>query len=152
AMRHLADLVVRLEEPLRTTLLLRYDEGLTAEAIARAQEVPAGTVRWRLKVALDRLREGLDERHEGERKRWRGLLAAPGAAFGRRMAASAAGAAQGALLMKKAAAIVDVRAARPARRARAARPARGIRAVPPARARAFTRAARAARPARTSRP
>ena len=55
--RTLTDLVLELEEPYRTTVLLRYREGLTAEAIAKQQGVPAGTVRRRLKTALDRLRD-----------------------------------------------------------------------------------------------
>ncbi|MFT3770549.1 MAG: sigma-70 family RNA polymerase sigma factor [Minicystis sp.] len=53
-----------LEEPFRTTVWLRYHEDLSAAEIARRQGVPAGTVRWRLKVALDRMREDLDRRDE----------------------------------------------------------------------------------------
>ena len=45
-----------LDEPYRTTLLLRYGEMLSSVEIARRQQVPAGTVRWRLKSAVDRLR------------------------------------------------------------------------------------------------
>lgn len=41
-------LVAELDEPIRTTVLLRYFEGLSAAEIARRQAVPAGTVRWRL--------------------------------------------------------------------------------------------------------
>src|SRR5207248_76141 len=33
-------------------------------------DVPAGTVRWRLKAALDQLRQKLDERYGGESRRW----------------------------------------------------------------------------------
>src|SRR6185436_19146404 len=40
--------------------------------IARRQEVPAGTVRWRLKTGLDRVRAELDRRYAAPR--WRGLL------------------------------------------------------------------------------
>src|SRR5262245_60908672 len=47
--RLLAGLVVELEEPLRSTVLLRYYEGLDSSEIAARQGVPAGTVRWRLK-------------------------------------------------------------------------------------------------------
>lgn len=57
----LNDLVLELDEPYRTTVLLRYREGLTAQAIAQRQGIPAGTVRTRLKTALDRLRRELDE-------------------------------------------------------------------------------------------
>ena len=71
--RTLTDLVLALEEPYRTTILLRYREGLTAEAIAQRDGVPAGTVRRRLKTAVDRLRTRLDE-HETS-KTWRTALA-----------------------------------------------------------------------------
>lgn len=53
-----------LDEPYRTTVLLRYYEGLTAAAIARLLSVPAGTVRWRLSQALDRLRAGVQRDDE----------------------------------------------------------------------------------------
>jgi RNA polymerase sigma factor (sigma-70 family) len=49
AQRLLVELVVALEEPFRSTVLLRHFEGLSAADIARSQGVPAGTVRWRLK-------------------------------------------------------------------------------------------------------
>ncbi|MBX3160236.1 MAG: sigma-70 family RNA polymerase sigma factor [Deltaproteobacteria bacterium] len=70
-----ARLVLELAEPLRATLLLRYFEGLTAAEIARAQQVPAATVRGRLKDALDRVRAALDAHHGGDRRRWAVLLA-----------------------------------------------------------------------------
>jgi RNA polymerase sigma factor (sigma-70 family) len=76
AQRLLADAVAALPEPFRSTVVLRYFEGLTAEAIARAQGVPAGTVRWRLKEALDRIRAALDERHGGDRRAWLAVLGA----------------------------------------------------------------------------
>src|SRR5205823_1008819 len=56
-----------LAEPYRTAVLLRYYEELSAAEIARRTEVPAGTVRWRLKEGLDRLRRQLDERSGGRR-------------------------------------------------------------------------------------
>ena len=68
--RLLADLVAQLEEPFRSTLLLRYYEELSAAEIARNQGVPAGTVRWRLKRALDTLRDRLDDVHDGDRRAW----------------------------------------------------------------------------------
>ena len=74
--RRLAELVIALDEPFRTTVLLRYREGLTAEQIAKQQGVPAGTVRGRLKTGLDRLRRELDD---GEHKQLRAAFApAPG--------------------------------------------------------------------------
>ncbi len=69
-----ARLVLELDEPFRATLMLRYHEGLSAADIARAQGVPAGTVRWRLKQGLERVRTQLDAEHAGDRKRWVVLL------------------------------------------------------------------------------
>lgn len=65
--------VLELEEPFRQTVLLRFFEGLSSAEIAERLQVPAGTVRWRLKEALDRLRVSLDA--EG-REAWR-LSVAP---------------------------------------------------------------------------
>ncbi|HEY5944125.1 MAG TPA: RNA polymerase sigma factor, partial [Kofleriaceae bacterium] len=68
-------LVVELHEPLRSTLLLRFFEGMSASEIARAQGIPAATVRSRLKDALDRIRAALDAEHGNDRRAWVGLLA-----------------------------------------------------------------------------
>jgi RNA polymerase sigma factor (sigma-70 family) len=65
--RLLSDLVLGLAEPYRSTVLLRYEEGLTAAQIARQLGIPAGTVRWRLKEALEQLRARLDERSRPRR-------------------------------------------------------------------------------------
>jgi RNA polymerase sigma factor (sigma-70 family) len=65
--RRLADLVLALEEPYRSTVLLRYRDGHSAETIALQQGVPAGTVRRRLKTALDRMRSELDGGARGRR-------------------------------------------------------------------------------------
>ncbi|MBV8762687.1 MAG: sigma-70 family RNA polymerase sigma factor [Deltaproteobacteria bacterium] len=67
-------LVLELHEPLRSTLLLRFFEGLSAAEIARAQGIPAATVRSRLKDALDRIRASLDAEHGNNRRAWAGLL------------------------------------------------------------------------------
>jgi RNA polymerase sigma factor (sigma-70 family) len=81
-----ARVVLELDEPFRSTVLYRYYEGMSAADIARAQGVPAGTVRWRLKEALDRVRADLDAHHQGDRRRWAVLVAplagapSPGAA------------------------------------------------------------------------
>ena len=61
--------VFALREPYRTTVILRYLEGLSAVEIAERQGVPANTVRVRTKRALARLRERLDEGH-GDRRAW----------------------------------------------------------------------------------
>lgn len=79
AQRILAELVVALPEPYRGTVMLRYYDGLSSAAIAAAQGVPAGTVRWRLKEALDRLRAGLDARYRDDRN-WALVLVPPSAA------------------------------------------------------------------------
>ena len=73
--RTLAGLVVALAEPYRSTVLLRYYEGLSAAEIATRQAVPAGTVRWRLKKALEQLRTELDRSHGGDRHAWLPILA-----------------------------------------------------------------------------
>ena len=66
----LARLVSDLDEPFRSTVLLRFAEGLTPTQIARRLAIPPGTVRWRLKEALDRLRAELDRHHRGDRRAW----------------------------------------------------------------------------------
>jgi RNA polymerase sigma factor (sigma-70 family) len=71
--RLLLDAVRDLEEPLRTTVVQRYFEGKTSAEIARTSGVPAGTVRARLKRALERLRERLD-RERGSRGAWLALV------------------------------------------------------------------------------
>jgi RNA polymerase sigma-70 factor (ECF subfamily) len=88
----LTTLLLDLDEPLRTTLLLRYYEGLSSAEIARRLRIPAGTVRWRLKRALDELRKRLDASSGG--RNWVVLLAPL-----RGWTASSV-LAQGALLMK----------------------------------------------------
>ncbi len=59
-LERLAAALVALDEPFRTTVIRRYLDGESAAEIARAQGVPPGTVRWRLKTGLDRLRADLD--------------------------------------------------------------------------------------------
>jgi phosphate transport system substrate-binding protein len=61
AQRRLALALGELEAAYRETILLRYHEELSCADIARRQGVPAGTVRWRLKAGLDKLRERLGE-------------------------------------------------------------------------------------------
>lgn len=59
--------VLRLDEPFRTAVLLRYYEELTPTTIARRLGVPAATVRTRLARGIARLRQVLDEQHDGSR-------------------------------------------------------------------------------------
>ncbi len=72
--RLLAQLVAALPEPVRLVLFLRFYEGLSSAQIAAQLDVPAGTVRWRLKSGVDALRARLDERFEADRSRWLGLV------------------------------------------------------------------------------
>jgi RNA polymerase sigma-70 factor (ECF subfamily) len=63
--RELASLVARavaeLPEPQRVVLVLRHDEGLSFEDIARMTGTPASTLKSRFAAALDRLRVRLRE-------------------------------------------------------------------------------------------
>ncbi len=68
--RLLAECVGRLDDPGRTIVVLRYFRGLDSAAIARELGLPPGTVRWRLKQALEQLRADLDRRCEGGRAAW----------------------------------------------------------------------------------
>jgi hypothetical protein len=70
-LERLAAALVALDEPLRVVVMRRYLEGQSAADIARALKIPAGTVRWRLKTGLERLRAALDD----SSPRWRLMLA-----------------------------------------------------------------------------
>lgn len=59
-----------LEEPFRSTLMLRYYEELEPAEIAARLDLPGGTVRWRLMRGLALLRERLDRAHGGDRRAW----------------------------------------------------------------------------------
>jgi RNA polymerase sigma-70 factor (ECF subfamily) len=94
----LAELVA-LDEPYRATLLLRFVDGLEPREIAARTGVPGATVRSRLLRGVEILRERLDARHGGDRRRWLGLCApllsgrvGDGAGAGVGAAAKAAGA------------------------------------------------------------
>lgn len=73
--RRMIEAVLDLGEPYRSTIILRYYEGLSAAEIARRSDVPAGTVRTRLMRGLNRLRKRLDTDHGGDRKSWCLLIA-----------------------------------------------------------------------------
>ncbi len=68
--RRLVDALLALDEPFRSTLLLRYFDDLSTPEIAKRNGVPAATVRTRLKRGLDRLRLRLDAEHDGRRHAW----------------------------------------------------------------------------------
>ncbi|HTR49526.1 MAG TPA: sigma-70 family RNA polymerase sigma factor [Kofleriaceae bacterium] len=70
-LQRVSEALVALAEPFRTTVIRRYLDGASAAQIAREQGVPAGTVRWRLKTGLERLRAALDD---AEPARWRRVL------------------------------------------------------------------------------
>ena len=68
--RHIAGKVLALPEPYRSTLLLRYYDGLTPEQIAKKRGVPGATVRTHLRRGLERLRLELVEEHDGDVRAW----------------------------------------------------------------------------------
>jgi len=63
--RALAAAVLELEEPQRTTVILRYFRGWTPARIARATEAPLATVKSRLQRALHALRARLEREGHG---------------------------------------------------------------------------------------
>lgn len=68
--RAVADAVTALDEPFRQTVVLRFYDGMSSAEIARALAVPEGTVRWRLKEGIERVRRDLDQRHGQVRASW----------------------------------------------------------------------------------
>lgn len=72
--------VLSLDEPFKSTVLLRYYDTLTVAEVARELDVPRETVRSRLRRAHEKLRERLD-RDWGTRKAWAGALSAGAAAL-----------------------------------------------------------------------
>jgi RNA polymerase sigma-70 factor (ECF subfamily) len=72
--RDLVDVLTELDEPFRTTLLLRYFDDLGIDAIAARLEVPRDTVRSRLRRGLERMRARLDSQHDGDRSAWLSAL------------------------------------------------------------------------------
>ncbi len=74
--RELVECVMELDEPYRTTLLLRFYESHSPREIARTLGVPPATVRTRLARGLALLRAKLDRKHGGDRSAW-ALIAVP---------------------------------------------------------------------------
>ena len=68
--RLVAKAVAALPQPFRQTVVLRFYEGQTCADIARGLHAPEGTIRWRLKEGLDRVRRELDARHGNDRSAW----------------------------------------------------------------------------------
>ncbi len=72
--RRIVDVVLELDEPVRSTLLMRFFEEMTAKEIADRQSVPYSTVCSRIARGLEVVRRRLDARHGGDRGTWVGLL------------------------------------------------------------------------------
>ncbi|MEL6712379.1 MAG: RNA polymerase sigma factor, partial [Planctomycetota bacterium] len=66
----LSQRVLGLDEPLRSTLLMRYWDDLPPRVIAKRTGVPVATVKSRLARGLERLRRDLDASRGGDRKAW----------------------------------------------------------------------------------
>ncbi len=62
--------VLDLEEPYRTTVLLRFFESLPPRDIAERMNVPVETARSRVQRGVALLRERFDRDHQGDRKAW----------------------------------------------------------------------------------
>ena len=75
AQRMIADALLTVREPFRSTLLLRYYEELPPRAIARKQGIPVATVKSRLARGLSSLRTALDESTDGDRRAWKAAIA-----------------------------------------------------------------------------
>ena len=67
--REVVDAVLRLDEPYRTAVLLRFLEERSYQEIAAATAAPLETVRTRIKRGLQQLRQDLDRRH-GAARAW----------------------------------------------------------------------------------
>ncbi|MEM8882656.1 MAG: sigma-70 family RNA polymerase sigma factor, partial [Planctomycetota bacterium] len=72
--QHVVAAMAQLEEPFRTTLILRYYDGLQPKEIGERMDVPAATVRTRLKRGLDKLKGELERRSGGRKSMLAGLL------------------------------------------------------------------------------
>ncbi len=73
--RQVVEAVLRLRNPYRSTILLRYFENLPPLEIAKRFNIPVDTVKTRLKRGLKQLREMLDHENDGDRKAWCLMLA-----------------------------------------------------------------------------
>lgn len=92
--------VMTLDEPYRTTILLRFWEDLTVGEIASRMDAPIETVRTRLKRGVEKLRARLDREH-GTRAAWVGpLLTLPGVREAMKVTASVS-TTGGLVMMKK---------------------------------------------------
>lgn len=101
AQRRVVEAVLALDEPYRTTVLLRWFEGLTPRQVARRSALPEATVKTRLRRALALLREALEGDVRADGSSWLSALVpfalAPGASLPTGAAASVSGAASASL-------------------------------------------------------
>ncbi|MEM8882666.1 MAG: sigma-70 family RNA polymerase sigma factor [Planctomycetota bacterium] len=72
--REIVDVLLALDEPYRTVLVLHYFEGLAPRDIAARVDRPGATVRSQLHRGIDRMREALDRRYGGDRRIWSAAL------------------------------------------------------------------------------
>ena len=72
--QQIVEAVLALDEPYRTTVVLRFWEDRPPRDVARLMEVPVSTVRTRIRRALTTLRDRLDHSF-GNRSAWSGMLA-----------------------------------------------------------------------------
>lgn len=72
--RDLVEALLALEEPQRTTLLLRYFHALPPRRIAARLEISVETVHTRLRRGLQRLRSVLEQRHGADKNAWLSAL------------------------------------------------------------------------------
>ncbi len=73
--RQLVATILRLDEPYRSAVLLRYYEERPPREVAARLDVPVETARTRIKRGLAKLRGMLDEQHDGDRRAWTAALA-----------------------------------------------------------------------------
>ncbi len=78
--KRIVDAVVTLDEPYRTTVLLRYFEGMSAQSVAQRLDVPVTTVRSRVQRALAILREKLGSHDGAPRKHLLAIAEVPNSA------------------------------------------------------------------------
>ena len=74
ALGRVVEAVTALDEPYRSTILLRFFEGLPPRDVAARMGVPVETARTRTRRALTRLREDLADVYESEGVSWHAAL------------------------------------------------------------------------------
>jgi len=67
--------VLKLNDPYRTAIILRFYEGLSSKEIAKRLKIPAATVRTRINRGVNQLRTRLDAACNDNRDEWRMALA-----------------------------------------------------------------------------